>query len=395
MKNNNLDLFRLSGHEFEALIEKLVRKMGFITKERKLTADGGIDILAISSMPMFEGKYVIQCKRCSSPVGASILRDLYGVVHSENANKGILITTSSFTKAAIDFAKDKQLELIDGEKLKTLLSKYGLFKAEIQPISIPDSIRVLIDTFVSPMKLIKERVNDIKYERVYVERKIFSLKSWENHINTQLHRLKAYTVSVVNIINLSLAPNLLSREPDLDKIRKDSKKILDATRKIVKDYERTKGIVAPEFRRKPHDRFLEIYDSIFDTIFTFTDKIENVVSDPKRQVYEITLFFDIDKEVQEFIKALNRSKRACFIATAAYGTSMAEEISILRRFRDHTLERSSFGKKIVVLYYRVSPPLAKLISKSNLKRKIVRKFLEFFITFLKKKYSKCTLHLID
>jgi restriction system protein len=92
-------------------------------KSTKRTSDGGIDLVAWSTDPFVGGKYVIQCKDWSNPVGAPIVRDLYGVVHSEDANRGILITASSFTQEALGFAAGKRLELIDGKQLNYLLAQ--------------------------------------------------------------------------------------------------------------------------------------------------------------------------------------------------------------------------------------------------------------------------------
>ncbi len=52
----------------------------------------------------------------------------------------------------------------------------------------------------------------------------------------------------------------------------------------------------------------------------------------------------------------------CFIATAAYGTPMAEEIDILRQFRDQYLLTNAIGTAFVDLYYNISPPVADWIA---------------------------------
>jgi hypothetical protein len=62
----------------------------------------------------------------------------------------------------------------------------------------------------------------------------------------------------------------------------------------------------------------------------------------------------------------------CFIATAAYGTPMAEEIQILREFRDEYLLANPVGKALIDLYYRVSPPMADFITEHPSLKPIVR-----------------------
>jgi len=65
----------------------------------------------------------------------------------------------------------------------------------------------------------------------------------------------------------------------------------------------------------------------------------------------------------------------CFIATAAYGTSTAEEIDVLRAFRDEVLLESTLGSRLVNFYYEVSPPVADFISGHAVLRKLVRDIL--------------------
>ena len=62
----------------------------------------------------------------------------------------------------------------------------------------------------------------------------------------------------------------------------------------------------------------------------------------------------------------------CFIATAAYGTPMAEEIQVLREFRDEYLLPNPVGKALVDFYYKASPPIAEFISEHPGLKPIVR-----------------------
>ena len=66
----------------------------------------------------------------------------------------------------------------------------------------------------------------------------------------------------------------------------------------------------------------------------------------------------------------------CFIATAAYGNPLAEEIQHLRAFRDKYLLSNWPGRWFVALYYRFSPPVAEYISQHDFLRKLTRAVLK-------------------
>ena len=124
-------ILSMTGYEFENYISTLLINMGFEVEATQYSNDGGIDLIATYDKPIFAGKYIIQCKRWATSVGQPEVRDLYGVVMDQRANKGILITTSDFTSQAYSFAQGKNIELINGEVLRNLIdSSKGIYKIE-------------------------------------------------------------------------------------------------------------------------------------------------------------------------------------------------------------------------------------------------------------------------
>ena len=81
--------------------------------------------MAFDPDPIRGGKIIIQAKRYTHTVSVSAVRDLYGTIHNEGANKGILVSTADYGPDAYEFEKGKPITLLSGSELLYLLQKHG------------------------------------------------------------------------------------------------------------------------------------------------------------------------------------------------------------------------------------------------------------------------------
>ena len=137
-------LLKIEPSAFERLIQRLLRESGFIQVEvTGQSGDGGIDgkgIMRLGGLLSFH--VIFQCKRYRGSVTVSQVRDFRGAMVGR-ADKGLLITTGSFTKDATrEATRDgaPAIDLIDGDQLIDKLKELGLGveteKIEVEQITV-------------------------------------------------------------------------------------------------------------------------------------------------------------------------------------------------------------------------------------------------------------------
>ncbi|MEC4242092.1 restriction endonuclease [Pseudomonas sp. DSV-1] len=134
---NNSTTHSLAGYswkDFELLVGESLRRQGFAIQEAGGGGpDGGVDLIARKDAERF----LVQCKHWRSmQVGVSVVRELYGVMAAEGAAGGFVVTSGKFTKPAREFAKGRNLHLVDGQTLAEWIA------ATKRSPAMPDKARV-------------------------------------------------------------------------------------------------------------------------------------------------------------------------------------------------------------------------------------------------------------
>jgi len=130
-------LHSLSWREFEQLVGEAYRRQGYDVEETGGGgADGGVDLVLRG-----HGETVlVQCKQWRErQIGVEKVRELFGVVTAEGANRGILVTSGNFTNDAKSFKVGKPLTLVDGPALAQLVHDVQPARPAAKPVTSQNS----------------------------------------------------------------------------------------------------------------------------------------------------------------------------------------------------------------------------------------------------------------
>lgn len=119
--------------DFELMVGEVFRMRGFTVSETGSGADGGVDLRLRKGGEVF----LVQCKRWRHhKVSVMVVRELFGVMAAEGATGGFVVTSGVFTQAARDFAKGRNIDLLDGPELAALLQKACASTRSVAPAAL-------------------------------------------------------------------------------------------------------------------------------------------------------------------------------------------------------------------------------------------------------------------
>ncbi len=137
---NHDQIQALSPSEFEAYVAyRLFKRQGYTVENTPDVKDGGVDILIADP---FGRQSVVQCKRYSKTVGSAVVRELYGTMIHAGAVRSYLVTSGNISRDAREWAADKPMTLIDGDRLVELSKAEPMLAVRSHPAySQDDSVR--------------------------------------------------------------------------------------------------------------------------------------------------------------------------------------------------------------------------------------------------------------
>jgi len=125
-------LLKISPTAFERLIVELMKGLKYgargLAQHVGGRGDGGLDGLVTEDILGLDSIYLQAKRYTDAPVGREKIQAFAGAMDGQSVTKGVFVTTSTFTKSAIDYAarSPKHLKLIDGDELARLMFEHGI-----------------------------------------------------------------------------------------------------------------------------------------------------------------------------------------------------------------------------------------------------------------------------
>lgn len=134
-------LAQVSPQHFETIVLDVLHRMGYGASREDLQRVGGVGDAGIDGVISLDRlgleRVYVQAKRWQGSVGRPEVQAFYGALAGQRANKGVFITTSTFSQQATDFARSvERVVLVDGEHLAGLMMDHEV-GVTLRPIKVP------------------------------------------------------------------------------------------------------------------------------------------------------------------------------------------------------------------------------------------------------------------
>ncbi|KKT19257.1 MAG: Restriction endonuclease [Parcubacteria group bacterium GW2011_GWB1_43_8] len=338
---------------FEKFIGELFNDLGYQIEVTKSTGDFGADVLLVKD----NIKTAVQVKRYGKEnlVGVNEINQIIGGREYYRCDKAIIVTTSSFTKAAKKIADQTLVELWDWDKLLNEIKKVYMEGKNIYD-------------FFDKENTLDNNEKEELYNNAQSEIFLFQIEQIRENVETvHFNSNKAAGINtIVHIKMVNTTEQKIYVTMHMPIIITNIGNQIEAVASFAGTF--TQGYVYPNAN-------VPLIFSWYVDQIPSGRLIKNVIV--KYQSEDgITKEKFVSPDSSTQITKERKLKSGCFIATAVYGTPLAPEINTLRDFRDNILLSSKTGEKFVCFYYRFSPPIANFISKHRLLKICIR---EFFI----------------
>lgn len=168
--------------EFEKLVMKMFEVLGFKGQLTPASGDDGIDIILRDTNDTIG---IVQCKRYNDNqvISAKDMREFLGSMTHAKAEYGYFVTTTAFSEQAKEFSKDKNIYLVDSEKLKRLLLLSLDVRTEPKNKTANGTI---LRTANETIPMLNKTINSLQNELEDLKEKYLRLYAYYNNTNKKV-----------------------------------------------------------------------------------------------------------------------------------------------------------------------------------------------------------------
>ncbi len=122
-------------------VSKVMEQSGFKVYENFQTSRHIIDIYGVLPTVLGDVGVVVACKNYEErwEVGLDVLKEMEMVAKTLKASKVVVVTTSTFTANAVNYAGRRNIKLIDKDGLMSLAKKFSNHPAEVDEVEVVES----------------------------------------------------------------------------------------------------------------------------------------------------------------------------------------------------------------------------------------------------------------